>query len=114
RAENLGYPLGIQFEQTMYSWGFGQYKDFIFIRYLLINQSPDTLLNCYMAPAMDMDIGAANNDRTRIVIPEAADDSLNLAVQWSETESQRYGYIGFDFLESPAVDNKRFIRKDKK
>jgi hypothetical protein len=28
-----GYPLRVQTEQTIYSWGFGDFKDFIFIKY---------------------------------------------------------------------------------
>lgn len=115
-AQRQGYPLGIQVEQTIYSWGFGQYKDFIFLKYDIINQSSDTLFDCVMAPAMDMDIGAPANDHTSIAIPDKADDTLNLGVQWSETtgEGNRiFGYVGMDFLESPAVDGKNFIRKDK-
>lgn len=124
-----GHPFNIQVEQTVYSWGFGPnqipstpvaeitrpYKDMIFLKYLIINKSTDTFYNCYMAPAMDMDIGDAANDRTKIAIEEKADDSLNLAIQWSEAEGGRtFGYIGFDFLESPAVDAESFIRRDKR
>jgi hypothetical protein len=113
-AQRAGYPIGIQVEQTDYTWGFGDYANFMFIKYLIINKSSDTLLNCWMAPAMDMDIGQAGNDRTKIVIPDKLQDTLNLAIQWSETEPQRYGYIGFDFLESPAVDSLNFVRTDKR
>ena len=31
---NLGYPLRLQFELMIYSWGFGDYKDFIFLNML--------------------------------------------------------------------------------
>jgi hypothetical protein len=113
-AQRAGYPIGIQVEQTDYSWGFGDYANFMFLKYLIINKSSDTLLNCWMAPAMDMDIGQAGNDRTKIVIADKLQDTLNLAIQWSETEPQKYGYIGFDFLESPAVDSNNFVRTDKR
>jgi len=113
-AQRQGYPLGIQVEQTIYSWGFGLYKDFVFLKYNIINMSDDTLYDCVMAPAMDMDIGAPANDHTKIAIEKKEDDTLNLAVQWSEEEPQTFGYIGFDFLESPAIDGNGFIRKDKK
>ncbi|MBK8910240.1 MAG: hypothetical protein IPM61_02830 [Chlorobi bacterium] len=116
-AQRQGYPLGIQVEQTIYSWGFGQYKDFIFLKYDIINRSSDTLFDCVMAPAMDMDLGAPANDHTSIAIPNKADDTLNLGVQWSETTgegSKVFGYVGMDFLESPAVDGQNFIRKDKR
>lgn len=127
--DETGHPLNVQVEQTIYSWGFGTrqddprtparditspYQDMIFLKYVIINRSTDTLFNCYMAPAMDMDIGAAANDRTKIAIERAEDDTLNLAVQWSESEATNLGYIGFDFLESPAVDANGFVRKDKR
>jgi hypothetical protein len=125
--DEAGHPLGVQIEQTIYSWGFGTtqekrveeitspYQDMLFLKYVIINRSQDTLYDCYMAPAMDMDIGDAPNDRTKIAIERKEDDTLNLGVQWSEGngESAVFGYIGFDFLESPAVDANRFIRRDK-
>jgi hypothetical protein len=122
-AIERGYPLRLQFEQTIYSWGFGDYKDFIFLKYVIINTSDDTLRECFMAPAMDMDIAlggplasdGAENDHTRFY---QEDTTLNLAVQWSDgnkgESGQGFGYIGFDFLESPAVDAQSFIRKDKR
>ncbi len=119
-----GFPLRLQYEQMMYSWGFGDYRDFMFIKYFVINKSKDTLLDCWAASAFDMDIApttnsqnGAGNDHTRFY-DEA--DTLNLAVQWSDGNQgetrKGFGYIGFDFLESPAVDtvNKKFIRNDKK
>lgn len=117
-----GYPMRLQFEQMFYTWGFGDYKDFMFMKYDIINFSADTLQECYMAPAFDMDIatrtntqGGAANDRTRFYFE---DESLNLAVQWSNSDrgegGKDFGYIGFDFLESPAVDADSVIRKDKK
>jgi len=111
-----GYPIGVQVEQTIYTWGFGQYKDFLFLRYSIINKSGENLYNCYMAPAIDIDIGSPSNDHATIYIPNADEDTLNLAIQWSENESSSkpYGYIGFDFLESPAVDDMGFIRKDRR
>ncbi len=114
-AKKKGYPIGIQVEQTVYTWGFGDYGNFLFIKYAIINKSGEDLYNCYMAPALDMDIGTPSNDRATIAIPNADDDSLNLAIQWSDRESSgKYGYIGLDFLESPAVDNQGFVRKDKR
>lgn len=103
-----GYPLGLQIEQTIYSWGFGLYADFFFLRYSVINTSADTLRNCYVAPAMDMDIGSPSNDHSSIVIADKRRDTLNLAAQWSDyTQGDGakgpWAYIGADFLESPAV-----------
>jgi|GEM_PF-852949 len=118
-AIKKGYPIGIQVEQTIYSWGFGDYGNFLFIRYAIINKSGENLLNCYMAPALDMDIGTPSNDHAAIFIPEKDQDTLNLAVQWTDQEplgasGLPYGYIGFDFLESPAIDSSGYIRSDKR
>lgn len=106
-----GYPLRLQFEQTIYSWGFGDYRDFIFLAYNIINTSNDTLENCWMAPVMDVDIAkapntafGAGNDRVRFY---NEDTTLNMALQWTDGDrgerNSGFGYLGFDFLESPAV-----------
>jgi len=91
--------------------GFGDYRDFIFLKYEITNYSKDTLSDCWMAPVMDVDIAVAtnsqngaSNDRCRYY---EEDPTLNLAVQWSMGDQgekgQGFGYLGFDFLESPAV-----------
>lgn len=109
--KSQGYPLRLQFEQMIYSWGFGDYKDFIFIKYEVINFSQDTLKECWMASVMDVDVArapnltsGAANDRARFY---TEDTTLNLAIQWTNTDQGEkgfgFGYLGFDFLESPAV-----------
>lgn len=116
-----GYPLNIQYEQYIYSWGFGDYQNFIFIRYDIINRNKfsddsltnrlNTLRDCWMAPIIDVDIArapalniGATNDRVRY---NEKDPALNLAFQWSNGEygeaGNGFGYLGYDFLESPAV-----------
>lgn len=110
RAEQ-GYPLKLQYEQMIYSWGFGDYKDFIFLKYEITNYSQDTLYDCWLAPVMDVDIAlqpqtqfGAGNDRANFY---EWDSTLNLAYQWSNPDrgerGQGFGYLGFDFLESPAA-----------
>lgn len=132
---NQGYPLMLQFEEYIYSWGFGDYKDFIFLRYDIMNESTDTLYNCWLAPVMDVDLArapnthaGASNDRVRFY---DEDSTLNLAAQWTnDTRGEKgygFGYLGFNFLESPAVikvvdeegnelitDSTNFIRRDSK
>ncbi|MBU3698734.1 MAG: hypothetical protein FGM33_01805 [Candidatus Kapabacteria bacterium] len=121
RAE--GFPLGFQIEQIVYSWGFGDYGDILFMKYLFIHpeQFGDTLYDCWMAAVQDVDIAlrtnsaaGAANDRARYY-NERPD--LNLAVQWTNGDrgeaGQGFGYLGFNFLESPAVDADKFIRNDK-
>lgn len=124
RRESEGFPLGFQIEQMIYSWGFGDYADFIFLKYVFIHpkQFPDTLYQCWMAAVQDVDIAirtnsfqGAGNDRAKYY--DLA-DTLNLGIQWTDNnqgEANRgFGYLGFNFLESPAVDADGFIRKDKK
>jgi hypothetical protein len=122
RAE--GFPFGMEIEQMIYSWGFGDYRDFIFIKYLFIHPDkyPDTLFACWMGAVMDVDIalttnsqGGARNDRARFY---DEDTTLNLALVWSNGDQgeagQGFGYLGFNFLESPAVDADGYLRKDAK
>lgn len=108
-----GYPMRLQVEQMIYSWGFGDYRDFLFIKYEITNYSKDTLWNCWVAPVMDVDIAratssgyGAGNDRVKFYECNG-EDTLNMALQWTNTDRNEYGYgfgyLGFDFLESPAV-----------
>ena len=119
-----GYPLGFQIEQMVYSWGFGDYADFVFLKYMFIHPTnyKDTLYDCWMAAVQDVDIalrtnpvGGAQNDRARFYSEEPG---LNLAVQWTNGDrgeaGQGFGYLGFNFLESPAIDAEKFMRKDKR
>jgi hypothetical protein len=108
-----GYPLRLQVEQMIYSWGFGDYRDFIFVKYEITNYSKDTLWNCWLAPVMDVDIArapatgyGASNDKVKFY-DCYSDTTLNLAVQWTNTDRGEtgygFGYLGFDFLESPSI-----------
>ncbi len=122
KAREDGYPLKMQIEEMIYSWGFGEYKDFIFIKYDIINLSKDTLRDCWLAPIMDVDIArapytddGARNDNVKYYKPKdwedvkgkSKQDTLNLAFQWTKNDrgedAKGFGYLGFDFLESPSV-----------
>ena len=117
--EQKGYPLMLQYEQTIYSWKSEGYQDFIILHYNIMNFSSDTLSNCYVAPIYDVDlmgiIQGGQNDRTRFY---EEDLDLNLAVAWTDTDlgeaNAGFGYIGFDLLETPAVDDLGLLRRDKK
>lgn len=119
-----GYPLGFQIEQTIYSWGFGDYRDMVFLKYMFIHPESykDTLFQCWMGGLLDVDITlstnfqrGASNDKAKFY---DTDSTLNLAVQWTNGDqgeaNQGFGYLGFNFLESPAVDADGFLRKDKR
>lgn len=122
--KNEGFPLGLQIEQMIYSWGFGDYADFVFMKYMFIHPKKytDTLFQCWMAGVLDVDIAPATNSRLGAANDRARyykeEDSLNLAVQWTNSDrgeaNQGFGYLGFNFLESPAVDVDGYLRTDKK
>jgi hypothetical protein len=106
-----GYPMGLQYEFTIYSWGFGRYQNFFFCLYDVINMSEDTLYDCWLAPIMDVDlarrpfnIAGASNDRVSYWYE---DPEFNMAYQFTNGEfgeqGQGFGYLGFDFLESPTI-----------
>ncbi len=126
QLKGKGYPLGIQYEQMVYSWGFGDYRDFIFVKYDQINMSPDTLYDVWLAPMLDVDIAFANNptqgadndrcsfygmeDKETGQQPDEEKAKKNFAYQWSDgnrgEQGRGFGYLAFVFLESPATVKK--------
>ncbi len=119
--EELAYPIGLQFEQTVYTWKSGRLKDVMILHYKMINTSQDTLFDCYFGPALDFDIlpvGApregASNEETRYY---EEDSELSLAMQWSDVDQgeadRGFGYVGVTFTQTPAVDGDSFVRRDK-
>lgn len=124
RRRSEGYPFGLQVEQMMYSWGFGDYADMVFLKYNFIHPESykDTLFACWMAAVVDVDIALASNYQRGAANDQARyyseEDTLNLAVQWTRPDQgeagRSFGYLGFNFLESPATDSNDFIRKDKR
>lgn len=103
--------IGIEVEEAVHSWRSGPMKDVVVIRYRTINTSPDTLFDAYVAMAIDCDVGYYFNDRSKIAIELAEDDSLDLAVAWNATQESygQYAYIGFDLFETPIVDVGGFV-----
>lgn len=94
------YPLSIKIIQIGYAWDYHYYEDFIFLNYLVINDSPDTIFHTQLSVNCDADIGDANDDligfdRSRDL--GYAFDSDFDEPGWIHTP----GFIGFDFLESP-------------
>ncbi len=127
-----GYPFGIDVTEAIYSWSFGRYRDMLFLRQKVTNSSPDSLIDCWMAPAFDPDLAYAqtaaredgNSYVTDSMVKNTADAAsiaalrepyrsdptkLNMGVQWTNYNSPpngiQYGWIGFSFLESPVIDS---------
>lgn len=127
RLSRKGYPQRIQYEQMIYSWGFGDYRDFVFIKYEQQNRNKDTLWDVWLSPIYDVDITlslnyaqGARNDVTCFYgkegshvptdPPDSAKATRNMAYQYSQGNmgeaGRGFGYVGFVFLESPAVIQK--------
>ena len=114
RAEE-GCPLGLQFEQTLYSWNELDIKNSVVIMYNIINTSDDILNNCWFATVADADVAiktssykGASNDRVRYY---HEDSGKNMVVFWSDTDygEDDFGYMGFSYIMSPAVDEQGFV-----
>lgn len=126
-----GYPFGIDVQEVLYTWSFGRYRDMVFVRYRITNSSEDSLINCWIAPAFDADLGAdaagggAGNDFNSYVTDTVAQTNayptdlgalrepykshpskLNMAYQFRSAayKGQQFGMLGMSFLESPVVD----------
>jgi len=117
-----GYPLQTETEVKYYTFGKGnEMQDAIVICYLLKNKSKDTLKDCWFAKIIDMDIQVrgtgpfgAGNDFSRYFFENPG---LNLVCGWTGEDRGEsgydFGYIGMSLIETPAVDDKGFIRQDK-
>ena len=128
-----GYPFGLNFQEVIYSWSFGRYRDMMFVRQKVTNSTQDSLLDCWFAPAFDPDLEsstAANQDANSYVsdslvhavlqndpsvgaaklYPQIHVDSvykLNMGYQYHQNafaSSGQYGDVGFSFLEGTVID----------
>lgn len=118
-ARRKGYPLQLQIEERIYSWAKEELKDMVVLHYTVENKSRDTLQDCFFAPIHDIDLkyidnAGADNDRVKYYTDSP---ELNLAVGWTMTNKgeagKGFGYVGLTLLETPAVDQNKYIRKDK-
>lgn len=95
-----GFPLDVEVTQIGYSWYYEIYEDFLFITYVIVNNSPDTLFYVHAGICCDADVGDAADD----LVGFDADRDLGYAYDSDFNEpGWEYppGYMGFDFLESP-------------
>src|SRR5437764_12390702 len=122
------YPLGLRINESIYSWSFGRYRDLIFIRYNVTNSSGDTLKDCFLAPALDPDLGQKTGDASSDInsvidnsdsiivrrslgadpVYSAFADSperLDMGYQYklSLLYGKEYGMIGSALRDTPAV-----------
>ncbi len=115
-----GYPLGLQIEQFIYSFGFSELSDILFIRYDIINTSEFELSNTWIGYLIDTDLGkehlsqtGASND---ITFYYKWDEDLNLAVAMTKTDKgelgEGFGYLGVSALLTPAIDQSGYLLND--
>ncbi|MFH1050244.1 MAG: T9SS type A sorting domain-containing protein [bacterium] len=106
---NLGYPLGLQFEQTVFSWEDNEKKDMVIIYYKIKNSSQDTLFDCWIGPVYDTDLATlpnfiqgATNDLMRFY---DEDESLNMGITWSLMDKSEVdmGYMSASMILTPSV-----------
>ncbi len=121
--KELGYPLGIQYEQTLMHWNSVESGDYIIIIYDLYNYSSDTLFNCHFAPAFDIGITTGefpffgmDNDRVEIVNISGNPAIDKYCLAYSDTNhiesGKDFGYVGIGLILTPGIDENGYP-KDK-
>jgi len=104
--------IGIQTEQTIYQWSKTEPKDFLLVRYKLINQSGVELNKCVFAPVFDSQITSKlkphfgeRNDKLLI----SKFDEKDVAILFSDTSKYEAGlnlnYMFIAPFDSPKILN---------
>lgn len=104
--ERAGAPMGLQFQQNIFSFEEGSYGPVVMVQYQIINQSPDTLFHCVAGQFSDPDLGNLGNDHLRFY---AERPELRSAYVWTEDEGTGHGALAISLIEAPMVDNNGFI-----
>ena len=109
QATQLGYPIGLQIQQNVYAWRPGDVREnVVILQYEIENMSDQTLRDCYVGEALDVDIGSAPNDRMSFY---SENPLLHAGLIWSEMSmgDQNYGTLAVIMLEAPVVDANGFV-----
>jgi len=105
KAAAMGFPLGLQFKQTLHSWSQGPLANVILVRTSITNTTTSVLKDLCVGWIVDPDLatkgGFSPNDRAWYVSKRS---NLGLAVVTSEPESTSpsIGGLGLAMLERPA------------
>jgi hypothetical protein len=105
-AVKLGLPLGLDFQQNVYAWGEGPFKDVVIIEYAITNTTRDTLFNCVMGQITDADLGNASNDHCSFLTSRP---DLRAACTWTEPEGKSYQVLVTAIIEAPVTDESGYI-----
>lgn len=110
-------PLGLEIQQTAFAWNIGNnpvINNLVFIRWLIINKSSQSLDSAYIAVWSDPDLGDSGDDYV------GCDTTLSLGYCYnSQNIDSEYGTappaVGYDYLQGPIVpspgDSARFLGK---
>ncbi len=104
-AAEMGFPLGLQFRQSLYSWSQGPLTNVILVRTSITNTTASVLKDLSIGWIVDPDLAAKGgfsfNDRAWYVSRRS---DLGLAVVTSEPEDSGIdiGGLGLAMLERPA------------
>lgn len=105
--KQAGYPLGLQFDERVFTWKNGTLQTTLIIQNTITNTSNDTLYDCWVTQITDPDIGightAGNNDYAKYF----NDGNAEGVYMWTGTNNGEAGkgfhYLGMTLLESPAI-----------
>ena len=111
-SKTMGYPLGLEITQKVYSWNAtSDLKNSVIVTYFIKNKSIDTLMDMYIGENMDFDIlntsnpNGYSNDYCRYLSEEP---NLNTVINWTGTtqgeKDKGFGYVGVSLIESPVVN----------
>ena len=110
-------PLGLEIQQTAFAWNIGNnpvINNLVFIRWLIINRSGQSLDSTYISVWSDPDLGDSGDDYV------GCDTTLSLGYCYnSNNNDAEYGpappAVGYDYLQGPIVpspgDSARFMGK---
>ncbi len=113
-------PIGLQFEQALYSWADPENENYVLLRYDVTNVSGTDLQDCVFGLMNDFDIGEPLNSKhpslnDRMVYHEEL-AGRRMVVMWSENGSdvkfQGYGYFGMAMMQSPMLDDDNYVIQD--
>ncbi len=115
RYENIGadssFPLGLQIQQTIYTWANGPLSNSVVLQYEVINRSMDTLTDCAIGQMTDADIGSGTNDHARFYseMPQ-----LRTGYVWSDREATQSGALAITLVEAPVANSMGLLDNTKR
>lgn len=106
-----GFPLGLQFDEKIFTWNKVPLRSSIIVQQSITNTSNDTLFDCHIGHVFDPDISTLNNAQgaQNDNIRPMNIDNLNGVYAWSSSnqgeQGKNFGYLAITHLETPAVND---------